>query len=71
MDKDKESRKQPFQICLSVILADGKMSLKRNEISSYLVHNIFRLGKMTGMGKMAGKTEPIHGDKLNMNLVKF
>ena len=47
------------------------MSLKRNEISSYLVHNIFRLGKMTGMGKMAGKTEPIHGDKLNMNLVKF
>ena len=32
--------------------ADGRISIKREQISSYLVYNIFSLGKM------AGKAEP-------------
>ena len=51
-DKNKESKKQPLQIYLSVKLADGRISIKKEEISSYLVYNIATLGKM------AGKTEP-------------
>ena len=59
---NKESKKQPFRICLSVKLADGRMSKKKEEISSCLVYNIVRLGKM------ARKTKPFHEDKLNMSL---
>ena len=38
------------------------MSVKQKEISSYLVYNIVSLGKISG------KAEPSHEDKLNMNL---
>ena len=50
--KNKESMKQPFRICLPVKLADGRISIKNEEISSYPVYNIVTLGQM------AGKTEP-------------
>ena len=47
--KNKESKKQPFRIWLPVIiLADEKISIKKEEISSYLVYNIVSLGKMAG-----------------------
>ena len=44
----KESKKQPFLICLPVKLADGRMSRKKEKkISSYLIYNIVSLHKMT------------------------
>ena len=46
--KKKESKKQPFRICVSVKLADGKMSMKKENNSSYIIYNIFNLGKMAG-----------------------
>ena len=46
-DKNKESKKQRFRICISVKLVDGSLS-------SCLTYNIVSLGKM------AGKTEPFH-----------
>ena len=51
--KNKESKREPFQISLFVKLADGRISIKKEEISSYLVYNIL------SFGKMAGKTEPL------------
>ena len=51
--KNKESKKHPFRICLPVKLADGKTSIKKGKIFSYLIYNIVSLGKM------AGKTEPL------------
>ena len=46
--KNKESKKQPFQICLSVKLADRKMSMEKENISSYLIYNILNFCKMAG-----------------------
>ena len=46
--KKKESRKQPFQICLPGQLADGRMSMKKEKNSLYLIHSIFNLDKMAG-----------------------
>ena len=51
--KNKESKKQPFEICLSVKLANRRMQIKKEKICSYLSYNIVTLGKM------AGKTEPL------------
>ena len=42
-------------------LADRRISIKKEEISLYLVYNIVSLSKL------AGKTEPFQEDKLNMN----
>ena len=42
-------------------LADGRTSVKKKEISSYLVYNVVSLGKLTG------KTKPFQEVKLNMN----
>ena len=54
-------KKKQFFGCLK--LADGRISIKKEEISSYLVYNFFSLGKM------AVKIEPFfHEDKLNINL---
>ena len=50
--KNKESKKQPLRIGLPVKLADGRISIKKEEIFSYLVYNIVSLGKIPG------KTEP-------------
>ena len=44
--KKKESKKQ--RMCVSVKLADGKMSMKKENNSSYIIYNIFNLGKMAG-----------------------
>ena len=44
--KNKESKKQPFRICLAVQLTDGRILIKKEDISSYLVYNIVILGKM-------------------------
>ena len=44
--KNKELKKQ--RICVSVKLADGKMSMKKENNSSYIIYNIFNLGKMAG-----------------------
>ena len=44
--KNKESKKQ--RMCVSVKLADGKMSMKKENNSSYIIYNIFNLGKMAG-----------------------
>ena len=44
----KISKKQPFWICLPVKLADGRMSVKKEKISSHLIYNISSLSKMTG-----------------------
>ena len=46
--KNKESKKQPFQICLPVKLADRRMSMEKEKNSLYLINNIFNLGKMAG-----------------------
>ena len=43
--------KKPFEICLSLKLADGGISMKKEEILPCLVYNI------VNFGKMAGKTE--------------
>ena len=40
----------------------GRISIKKEEISSYLVY------KIVSLGRMAGKAEPPHEYKLNMNL---
>ena len=50
--KNKDSKKQPFPICLSVKLTDGRKSIKKEKNSLYLIYNIVSLGKM------AEKTEP-------------
>ena len=50
--KNKGSKKQPYRIRLPVKLADGRRSIKKGKICSYLNYNIVSLGKM------AGKTEP-------------
>ena len=42
-------------------LPDGRIAIKEEEISSYLVYSIVSLGKMVG------KTEPFQEYKLNMN----
>ena len=46
--KNKESKKQPFRICVPVKLADGKMSIKKEKNYSYLMHSIVSLGRMAG-----------------------
>ena len=46
--KNKESKKQLFRIYLPVKLVDGKMSMKKEEISSYLIYNIISFSKMAG-----------------------
>ena len=50
--KNKDSKKQPFPICISVKLTDGRKSIKKEKNSLYLIYNIVSLGKM------AEKTEP-------------
>ena len=42
--KNKESKKQPFGTYL--YLSDGRISIKKEESSLYLVYNIVSLGKM-------------------------
>ena len=41
--KNKESKKQPFQICFPVKLANGRMSIKKRCL--YLIYNIVSLDK--------------------------
>ena len=43
-------------------LADKRISIKKEQILLYSVHNILSLGKMDG------KAEPFHEDQLKMNL---
>ena len=38
--KNKESKKQSFRICLPVKLADGRMSIKKEKVYSYLIYNV-------------------------------
>ena len=49
--KNYESKKQPFQIYFPIKLADKSISIKKEKLPSYLVHNI------VGLKKMDGKTE--------------
>ena len=63
----KEAAVRNMYSCDNMPLTDGRMSIRKEEISSCLVYNFFRLGKI------AGKTKPFSGnlfqeDKLNMNL---
>ena len=58
--KNKESKKQPFQICFPLKSADRRMSMKKDRNSSYLIYNIFNLSKIAG--------NLFHEDKLNMKL---
>ena len=48
--------KQPFQICFSIKLADGRMSIKKKRVSSHLIYNILSLSKIAGETKsLSGK----------------
>ena len=47
--KIKESKKQPFQIYVPVKLVDGRMSMKKEKKSSYVIYNNASLGKMAGI----------------------
>ena len=59
--KNKESKKQPFQICLPVKLADGRMFMKKGKKTSfYLIYNISIWATWL--------ENPFHDDKLNINL---
>ena len=60
--KYKESKKQPMRIYLPVKLADGRISIRKEETSSDLVYNT------ASLGKMAPKQSLFHEDKLNMKL---
>ena len=46
--KKNKSRRRQFRIYLPVKLADGEMSMKKENISSYLIYNIISLNKITG-----------------------
>ena len=46
--KNKESMKQPFQICFPLKLADRRMPMKKDKNSSSLIYNIFNLSKIAG-----------------------
>ena len=63
--KIKESKKQPFQICLLVKLTDRRISIKKEEMCSYLVYNIISLGKV------AGKTELVVKNLENLGMEKI
>ena len=46
---NKESKKKPFKIFLPVKLADGRMSMKKENYNIYIyIYNIFNLGEMAG-----------------------
>ena len=60
--KYKESEKQPMRVYLPVKLADGRISIRKEETSSYLVYNI------ASLDKMARKQSLFHEGKLNMKL---
>ena len=62
--KIKESKKQLFRICLSVKLAYGRISIKKEKICSYLVYII-------SLGKMAGKTELVVKNLENLAMEKI
>ena len=47
--KIKESKKQPFQIYVPVKLVDGRMSMKKEKKSSYVIYSNASLGKMAGI----------------------
>ena len=51
-----------MRIYLPVKLADGRISIRKEETSSDLVYNI------ASLGKMAPKQSLFHEDKLNMKL---
>ena len=53
--KNKESKKPPLRIYLPVKLADGRMSIKKENISSCLIY------KIVSLSKMARKAEPFLG----------
>ena len=46
--KNKKPKKQLFQICLPVKLADGRMPRRKETNFSYLIYNIISLLKMAG-----------------------
>ena len=46
--ESKESKKQTFRICLTIKWAGGRVSIKKEKNSSYLIYNIVILGKMAG-----------------------
>ena len=58
--RNKESKKQPFQICFPLKLADRRMSMKKEKNYLHLIYNIFILSKIAG--------NHFHEDKLKMNL---
>ena len=53
--KIKELKKLPLRIYLAVKLTDGRMSIKKEKFSLYLIYNI------VSSSKMSGKTEPFSG----------
>ena len=48
--------------CNNIPEADERVSVKKEQISSYLDY------KNVSLGKMAGKAEPFHEDQLKVNL---
>ena len=42
---------QPSHICFSIKLADGRISIKKERVSSLLIYNIVSLSKMAGKTK--------------------
>ena len=46
--KNKESKKRTFQIYHAVNLADGRMSIKKEKKSSFLIYSILSFTKMAG-----------------------
>ena len=55
--KNKDSKRTPFRICLPVKLADGRMLMKKEKYSSYLIYNTFNLDKMAGKPFSSRKVE--------------
>ena len=53
--RSKESKKQLLRMYFSIKLADRKMTIKKENISSSLIYNI------VNFSKMAGKAEPFSG----------
>ena len=52
--KNKESKKQPFCICLPAIICFSWSKNKNKKIRNFFVPSL----KLVSLGKMAGKTEP-------------
>ena len=46
--RNKETKKYPLRIYVPVKLADGKISMKKEKISLYLIYKIVSLSEMAG-----------------------